>query len=222
MRVLALLPSVLLLSACGAASPTWLPAGYSYHNDVYKAQPGPEADPIGYNYTPARNEHMETIWDGVADTLIADLEAKTGMTPQMVYLEKLPNSNAFNLSLDNALRDNLRERRYTLTSAPNNDVVIKYQGFKVGDENKRVQQKSNGDMEELNKPWNPEKPEKFTFVLTLVRNGAAFGEVRRTEILPAYGYVEGEGNILPAPRVMEGQSAEGQPAQTQATQGLNQ
>lgn len=210
MRALALLPSVLLLSACGASSPTWLPAGYSYHNDVYKAQPGPEADPLGYDYTPARNEHIEAMWSGVADALILDLENKTGMTPQAVYLEKLASSNAFNLSFDNALRDNLRERGYTLVTAPSNDVVIKYQGFKVGDENKRVQQKYNGDTEELNKPWNPEKPEKFTFVLTLVRNGAAFGEVRRTEILPAYGYVEGEGNILPAPRVMEKQATEGQ------------
>jgi hypothetical protein len=204
MRALAFLPSVLLLTACGAASPTWMPAGYSYHNDVYKAQPGPEADTLGYDYTPARNEYMEEMWAGIADTLILDLETKTGMAPQAVYLEKLPGSNAFNLSLDNALREKLRERGYTLAAAPGNDVVIKYQAFKVGDENKRVETKYNGDVDELNKPWNPEQPEKFTFVLTLVRNNAAFGEIRRTEILPAYGYVEGEGNILPAPRVMEG------------------
>jgi hypothetical protein len=203
-----LLSSLLLLTACGYESPTWMPAGYAYHNDYYKAQPGPEADTLGYDYTPARNDYIGTMWRDVADALVTDLENKTGMSAQPVYVERLPSANAFNLSLDNALRDELRERGYTLVTSKQDAVGIQYQAFKAEDEGKRNDVGYNGDADEQLKPFNPEKSERFTFVLTLVDNGAAFGEIRRTELLPGYGYVSGEGNLVPAPRILEGEVQE--------------
>lgn len=210
MRVISLLP-VLLLTACGYTSPTWMPAGYSWHNDEYKAQPGPEADNLGYAYTPDSNEEMVAMWREVAVELVTDLETQTGLSPQPLHVQKLPGSNAFNLSLDNALRDELRARGYTLTDSSEGATQIKYQAFQTGDEKKGPVVLYNGDEEVLRKASNPGKMREFVFVLTLLQNNAAFGEVRRTRTLPAYGYVHGEGVIIPAPRLMEGSSTEAAP-----------
>ncbi|MGB4107630.1 MAG: hypothetical protein WBK55_07520 [Alphaproteobacteria bacterium] len=202
MRALYLLP-VLMLTACGYASPTWMPAGYAYHNDVYKAQPGPAADSLGYAYTPERNDQMIGMWAEVAAGLVNDLESQTGISPQPVYLEKLAHSNAFNLSLDNALRDELRARGYMLKDTAQDATQIKYQAFEVGDENKGPPVLYNGDEEVDNRAWKPAKSREFVFVLTLFKNGAALSEARSIRPLPAYGYVHGEGTIVPSPRVME-------------------
>ncbi len=205
MRFSLLFLPLFLLAACGAASPTWMPAGYSYHHDEYKAQPGPQAQTLGYPYNAAHNAYMTALWADVAASLVEDMEAKTGIAPQAVYVQKLPESNAFNLSLDNALRDELRARGYTLAQAADGNIVIRYQAFKAGDEKKRTRILYNGDAEELNKPWNPEKTQVFTFVLILARDGAAFSEIRSQHVLPSYGYVSGEGALVPAPRIMEGE-----------------
>lgn len=210
MRAIYLLP-VLMLAACGYESPTWMPAGYAYNNDEYKAQPGPAADSLGYAYTPERNAQMTDMWAGVAAALTDDLESQTGLSPQPVYLEKLTHSNAFNLSLDNALRDELRARGYLLTDSPAGATHIKYQAFEVGGENKGPPALFNGDGEVDNKAWNPEKTREFVFVLTLLKDGAAFSEARSVRPLPAYGYVHGEGTILPSPRVQAAPSAEAAP-----------
>ncbi len=202
MRVIYLLP-VLMLTACGYASPTWMPAGYAYHNDEYKAQPGPAADNLGYDYSPERNDQMTGMWAEVASSLVNDLESQTGISAQPVYLEKLAHSNAFNLSLDNALRDELRARGYTLTDTPRDVIRIKYQAFEKGDEGKVPHVVYNGDEEIDSKAWKPAKTREFVFVLTLLKQGIAFEEVRSERQLPAYGYVHGEGTILPAPRVRE-------------------
>jgi hypothetical protein len=200
MRAIYLLP-VLLLTACGYESPTWMPAGYAYHNDEYKAQPGPAADSLGYAYSPERNAQMTDMWAGVATSLADDLETQTGLSPQPVYLEKLTHSNAFNLSLDNALRDELRARGYMLADSPQGATHIKYQAFEVGDEGKGPVVLYNGDENVDSKAWKPAKTREFVFVLTLIKDGVAVSEARSVRPLPAYGYVHGEGTIVPAPRV---------------------
>ncbi len=202
MRVVFVLP-LLLLTACGAASPTWMPAGHTWHNDEYKAQPGPEADNLGYAYSADRNSYINSMWSDMARSLVDDLESQTGMSAQPIYVEKLPDANAFNLSLDEALRTELQARGYTLVNGPEEAVHLKYQGFQKQDEGKRAQPVYNGDIPPT-KTWKPENAREFVFVLTLLNNGAAFGEVRRTHVMPAFGYVAGEGNLVPAPRVMEG------------------
>lgn len=207
MRVIYLLP-VLMLTACGYESPTWMPAGYAYHNDEYKAQPGPEADNLGYDYSPERNAEMNGMWIEVAGSLVNDLESQTGISAQPVYLEKLADANAFNLSLDNALRDELRARGYFLTDTPKGATHIKYQAFEKGDEGKGPRVPYNGDEDIDSKAWKPAKTRQFVFVLTLLQDGVALREVRSERALPAYGYVHGEGTILPTPRVTEAAAPE--------------
>ncbi|MGB4057190.1 MAG: hypothetical protein WBK77_03815 [Alphaproteobacteria bacterium] len=221
MRAIKTLPAILLLTACGPVSPTWMPAGYSWHNDTYKAQPGPESENLGYAYSPARNDYMVMMWAGVARSLVDDLENKTGMSQQAVYLEKLPETNAFNLSLDHALREELRARGYTLVNSPAESLHVKYQAFKPEDEKERIEIPYNGDLEEQRKPWNPEQTEEYTFVMTLLRDGAAFGETRSNHALPGYGYVAGEGNILPALHVMDGKPEQPAAPPVKSDEGLN-
>ena len=214
MRAIHLLP-VLMLTAWGYESPTWMPAGYAYHNDEYKAQPGPAADSLGYAYTPGRNAQMTDMWAGVAAALTDDLESQTGLSPQPVYLEKLTHSNAFNLSLDNALRDELRARGYLLTDSPEGATHVKYQAFEVGDEGKGPVVLYNGNEYVDSKAWKPAKTREFVFVLTLLKDGVALSEARSVRPLPAYGYVHGEGTILPAPRVQATSSAQAAPDESE-------
>jgi hypothetical protein len=124
------------------------------------------------------------------------MEGETGITAQNVYVESLPESNAFNLSLDNALREELRARGYTLTETPQEALHLSYRAFLPEDERKVVQTQYNGDQEQLNTPWNPEDAQRFVFALVVKRDGAVFDETRIIREVPAYGYVSGEGNVV--------------------------
>lgn len=202
MRLVYVLP-VLMLTACGFESPTWMPSGYSYANSEYKAQPGPEAAPIGYPYSAARNDYVNSMWTDTARALLNDLESQTGLSAQPIFVADLENKNAFNMSFDNALREELRARGYTLAPEAAGNVELKYQAFKAEDENKRPAYPYNDDEgnKESLKPYKPENAEPYVFVMTLFKDNVAFGEVRKTQVMPGFGYVAREGNILPAPRV---------------------
>lgn len=193
--------SFLILALTGCRSvwdPTFMPSGYTWHNDVYKAPPGPEAQSLGYDYSAARNEGQVEMWQGIARGLIDSLEAQSGLSAQQIYIEKPAAVNAFNSSLDYALREELRARGYTLASAPGG-ASLQAQAFAPKDEKLHISQPFNGDVPQERKPWNPEKESEFVFVLTLLQDGKPVNEVRSTQQMPAYGYIAGEGNVAPWP-----------------------
>lgn len=109
--------AVLALTIVGCRSimdPTFMPAGYSYHNNLYKSPPGPPADDIGYPYSKEKNAHILNEWQVAVDDLISAL----GSSPSAVYIVKRNENNAFYNAYDFALREGLRKKGYSIASTP--------------------------------------------------------------------------------------------------------
>ena len=106
-----------------------MPTGYAHVNKEYKAAPGPEARDIGYEYSADTNDQIVQLWRVTAADLVSKLEAQTGITPQTLYLETLPNNGAFNATYDEVLRAELRGRGYRLASSPGGTPHLRYEAF---------------------------------------------------------------------------------------------
>jgi hypothetical protein len=202
MRFVVFSLALLALSGCRTLmDPNFLPSGYTYHNvnHSYKAPPGPAADDIGYDYSFDQNAAVLTIWAEVARDLLNQIEERTGLGAQDVYLERLPEHNAFNASFDDALRAELRSRGYVLADAPQDRLHLRYGAFLPEDENARRTLTYNDDPEIPMHPENRDKPSGFIVVLTALHNGIVLDEARGIYDMPAYGYVSGAGRIDVAP-----------------------
>ncbi len=189
MRVRFLLLATLCLAACDTPGemfgrPTYMGSGYTYHNDLYKAPPGPSAPGIGYPYSEGANRDVLQSWGAAVSDLIAQLEAK-GLAPQPVYVETYPVHNAFTASYDDVLRDTLRVRGYVLEQSPSAPAHIRY------DVNLPVKDDSPANGPEPALP----PPGLDDFILTLTFFAAPNTvplQAGGTYRLPAYGYVPGE------------------------------
>lgn len=188
---------MVLMVLCGCRSvvdPSPMPSGYSFHKDTYKAPPGPPAPEIGYPYTLGRNDVVMEKWQVVAASMVDSMEMRLGLDTQPVYLAMIPQQNAFNASLDYALREELRNRDYTLVNAPGSALQIRPEAWLPGDEKIPVQaNRYNGDPQVLVIPVHREKAHEFSYKLTALRHDILVGEVTGEFTLPAYGYMRGEG-----------------------------
>jgi hypothetical protein len=175
MRFLSLL-FVLALTAC--ANPSPFASGYTYHGDLYKAPPGPDARDIGYEYTLERNDNVVQIWRIVAQDLVSQLEERTGLGAQPIYIEAEENPNAFNASFDNALREQFVERGFTVNATPEGALYLRYNAEEAKTEE--------------NVPGNPEGFGDYVMTLqTLDLTGkeeVVTSEVGGVYKLPSYGY----------------------------------
>ncbi|MCF8496757.1 MAG: hypothetical protein K9G62_08875 [Alphaproteobacteria bacterium] len=175
--------SLLGLTGC-SWDPTFMPAGYRYHHNLYKAPPGPEARSIGYDYSPAANADVMRVWDLSAADLVDALERDTGLTPQPVYMPPVSGTGAFSAAFDNALRGELRTRGYTVGGVPSAGVPRLRTGIQPG--------AGGGSCEVFR---------EFELSLSLEREGAAPARTARTYILPAYGHKSAQENSsLSTPR----------------------
>lgn len=197
MRIALPVLALLALTSCRTLmDPTFMPAGYTYHDNYYKAPPGAEAAPIGYPYTPERNDVVMEKWQAVAEELTGVMESRLALYAQPVYLAPLTHHNAFNASLDYALREELRKKGYTLQGQPSPGVLhLQPEAFMPEDEKVLDYKKMYNDdlYEPTVVPPPPEKARDFLMILTATRGNVIIGEVRGTFFLPAYGYKKGEG-----------------------------
>lgn len=194
-RALPFLICVPVLCACQALTgPSFMPTGYAYHSEVYKAQPGPEAPGIGYDYTAQENENALQGWRFVAGDLIDQLESQTGLGPQEIYLKPLPYANAFNQSFDYALRSELLARGYVLATSGRDDMLmLQYEAFLPEDRGVVKQPVYNGDQEKVQMPLKPEQPTGFVMTLSGWVHGAELVRLEGLYDIPAYGYETGAG-----------------------------
>lgn len=108
------------LTACDHIGPTPMPTGYSYHNQKYKAPPGPDAvapyDEItapaplpGQTAPMSADSSMATgvAWQPAFNEILTQIESKFGKLVDPVFV--LPSGNA---EADAALRSVLNERGY--------------------------------------------------------------------------------------------------------------
>jgi hypothetical protein len=186
MRIHFLLLAVLGLTGCDTlfGNPTYLPAGYTYHNDLYKAPPGPAAPDIGYSYNALRNREILQGWEVAAQDLVAQL-GDNGVGPQIVYLETLVKNDAFTASYDNSLRDELRARGYLLETDPATPVHIRYDAYLPVQE------------EAMDATVDEAADDAADFILVLtVRSPDGEMQVSGVYRLPDYGYKK---NLFNAP-----------------------
>ncbi len=111
--------TVFSLNACKSVmNPSFLPSGYTYHHDIYKAPPAGEPWHIGYDYSRAENAEILSEWADAASDIINRLEASNAIGGSPIFLSSPHIDNAFSLSLDHALREELRARGYYLAATP--------------------------------------------------------------------------------------------------------
>lgn len=195
--------SFLALAGCRSImDPTFMPAGYSFHSDTYKAPPGPMAKGIGYDFSPSMNETVVAQWKTVAAAMAGRLQSELGIGPQRIYVEMLPDRNAFNSSFDYALRDELRARGYTLVMSPAGVPSLRPEAYQPGDVHVPVDANAyNGDPQVLDIPEHREDPATFIVSLTALSGQTVTGEVSGEFTMPGYGYVRGEGQDRIDPRL---------------------
>lgn len=168
-------------------NPSAMPAGYTYHNEVYKAPPGPDAPDIGYEYSARANEEILELWRVVISDLVDQLGEQTSHGPRALYLEALAPDNAFNTTYDNILREDLTGRGFTLTADPIAAPHLRYEAAPV----------ENRDVSDINDPYFRD----FALTLTLLDPAAAdkskdpesgvLARAAGTYKLPSYGYQKG-------------------------------
>ncbi|MGQ0527847.1 MAG: hypothetical protein ACT4OY_07485 [Alphaproteobacteria bacterium] len=204
MRIAAFLSCLLALTACGHWNPDFVPSGYEHHGgDAYNAPPGPAAKDIGYTWSAEANMQQQMLWSDVAKDLVEKMES-AGVSACPVYMEDLPISNAFNNSLDHALRAELRTRGYTLVPAADQNLHLRYEAYREGAEKIVRRPLYNEDEDIYTKAAYPHKAEAFVFALTALHKGNMLGTAKTRRIMPAYGSVAGEGVRKTPDRLMEG------------------
>jgi hypothetical protein len=185
--VLLLLVTAFGLTGCRTFwDPTFMPAGYTYHQEVYKAPPGPEADDIGYAYTPERNEEVIHIWRIVAQDIVAQLEEQSGIAGGAVYVAPHENPTAFTSSFDHVLREQLHERGYTLVPTPEGAAYLRYDAVPAPQDQDTMQ--------------NPEGFEDYEVTLQIVdlsgKEEIVIAQSGGIYKLPSYGYRGGMPHLL--------------------------
>lgn len=192
---LALLSVIVAVSGCRSVmDPTPMPAGYAYHQQKYKSPPGPPAPGIGYPFSVDRNDVVVEKWQAVAASIVDQMESQLGVRPQVVYIEPLPRPNAFNTSLDYVLREELRNRNYTLVSVAGAALHLKPEIYLPGDEKIPVDANMYNDDPYFEKtPADRAKAHEFLITVNVLENKIYKGAVEGQYTLPAYGYVLGDG-----------------------------
>ncbi len=106
---------VLVLSGCAPIwDPTFMPAGYAHHGNVYKSQPGPEARPIGYKYSAEENAAVVEGWRHAVADLLLRAKANDLHPADPVYLTTNMGAGPSQSTFDLALREELSAAGYVL------------------------------------------------------------------------------------------------------------
>lgn len=129
MRHILLLSScVVLVAACKPMwDPTFIPSGYTYHNNAYNSPAGPKPEPIGYEYTAERHAHVMQEWEAAVSDLVLRAEAN-GMRPAgPVAMTTDMEPSAFNGTFAYVLGQELMDAGYVITAdADQPDATVLY------------------------------------------------------------------------------------------------
>lgn len=174
-------------------TPGWMPTLYKYQHEEYKAPPPRDVPDVGYEYSKGMNDDVMIVWQAIADNLVTGLEQNANLTPRPVYIESLPDHNAFNASYEFALRDVFRQKGYTLVNEPARAVHVRYEAYRDQDANLRNEIDFNNEEDNFLDPFYKRHPHDFTFVLTAGSDDQLLGQSYFKTQVPAYGYVADEG-----------------------------
>lgn len=188
--------SLLALSGCRSVwDPTFMPAGYSYHQEKYKSPPGPEAADIGYKYSADKNEAVLGEWRGALRDLLLKARANDLGVPQTVALQTDLEQSAFQGTYDSMLREELRSGGHVLTNEAAGAPALFYSAYDPANDG-RVEREPrkgyNGDQEPHFKDSRFVPPSgNIELAIGLVQNGKWIKKVSGVYNLPLYGFRPG-------------------------------
>ena len=183
--------AALTLAACHPVlNPKFMPAGYTYHSNEYKS---PEAHPpwdIGYEYTTEKNAEVLEIWEIAAMDLTDRLESQLALADAPIFLASPdPLDNAFSLSLDHSLRQELRERGYTLETIPTEGSIKLAVSAYDPEFKDKMRSYVYNDAPQKDLPAPPKEVSKdIVLKVDTERDGKPLTIVEDTYNLPLYGY----------------------------------
>ena len=173
--------------------PTFMPTGYMYHDDEYKAPPGSEADDIGYVYSDSANAESLQIWRNIINDLVGQLATQIGEDGQRIYIEPLYLQNAFNSSYDHVLREELRNRGYVLASNTRNALYLTYEAHLPKDSEEKESPDYNGDIDNDPVYKKLKNNDEFVLILTVTKKGVLSAKVAGIYKVPLFGFKEDDG-----------------------------
>lgn len=181
--------------------PTFMPAGYSYHREVYKSPPGPSAADIGYEYNAAANAQIQHEWRNALRDLLLRAKTEGLVVPDEAALATDLKGSAFQGTYDSILREGLRAYGYNLAPAGSqNQPVLFYSAY--GPET-LAQIKRGGYPQYNDDPVPPQdtdftpKHQKMMLVIGLVQDGQFLHKTTGMYDMPTYGFDEGVYAYLP-------------------------
>lgn len=104
-----------LLSGC-YSNPSPYAGGYNNHA-YYKSTPGPQADDLGYDYTPSVNDGILKDYERAAADLILLLEQQNAGLPTDLKFLQTKSNHVPTTTMDYALRQELIVRGYNVYDA---------------------------------------------------------------------------------------------------------
>lgn len=187
------LPLVMILGLTGCQNyfvkPSAIPSGYTYHDDLYKSPPSPEATNLGYTYSEAKNAELVEGMRVKALELFNQLEGQYDMAGVDFYIYNKHLHNAQNATLDNVLRDIVREKGYRISSVPAGAIGL---GYSI-DEPKDLEKEINfGDLQ--NDPKQSahydriNTYERMILTLSLTDGPEVIGRASGIYDMPMHGY----------------------------------
>lgn len=189
MRATFCLITLLSLSACRTITdPSFMPSGYTYHQDLYKSPPGPEAKGIGYDYNAISNAEVLQLWHISLNDLINQLEDERGELPKELYIRPVDHIDAFNTTFDHVLREELENRGHTLKSEAGDELILTFDAAIPDSTFRNKKAEYNDDVEYETPEQTQKKITDIILSLSTSRAGLPLEQASGTYTLPLYGY----------------------------------
>ena len=179
MRIFLSLMALILVSGC-LNEPSAMPSGSYRAQEKHKSTDGPVARDIGYAYTVEENEKVLRMWEDVVASLVDQLETK-GLGAQDVYIVPKFPENAFFLTYDHVLRQELRARGYGLVNDVRGIPVISFDA-------QIVPKDGSVRVENPVVAVRDEGYGKRVMSISVMRGGNSLASVKALHTVPLYGY----------------------------------
>ena len=183
---------VLSLTGCKPVwDPTFMPSGYTHHHKEYKTPPGPEAAPIGYEYSAEQNADVVEHWRKAASDLVLRAKAHDIRPTRSIYLTTDLPHGAFQSAFDHALRDELQAHGYLLADDPVEAETLFYSAYDPSDPGipESTLNVNHDDARHANVEGGFLAPaKKFELVLGTVTDGIMGTKVSHIYEVPSFGF----------------------------------
>ncbi len=178
MRIFLSLLTLVFVGGC-FHDPSAFPIGSYKAREEYKSPDGPAVRDIGYSYSAEENEKVLQIWEDVVASLVDRLEA-SGLQVQPLYVLPKSPENAFFLTFDHVLRQELRARGYEIRADVRGVPVVAFDATRLPEK--------GGEMRFAALLARGEAYADRIMAVSVWRGGSSLASVKAVYRVPVYGY----------------------------------